>query len=919
MQTIDINSTTIQRLQERAAQENCTVDDLLNRWLDAPPDAICPNFQLLESIPSEVVVADARQPDYPIIFVNSAFEAVTGYSREEAIGQNARFLQANDTNQDELAILREAINNHRNCDVVLRNYRKDGTLFYNDLRIAPIRDERNEVTHYIAVQRDITDRVQAEKALRQSEARYKLLTEIMLDYAVSIRVEPDGRLFAEWIIGAFTEITGLPHDVMKRQASLVATHPDDLLRVQQDIAHTLRNNPTISEYRIYRQSDDRYIWLRVSRRPVWDEDEERVVRFYSVSQDITERKLAEEALRQSEARLRSLVETQTAFVVRVDMNGRYTYVNQRFNETYGWIYPNGLIGETTAESIISADRDRAYQTVQQCLRNPGTPVQATLRKPDRDGGVRWTMWEFVALQNAAGSVTEVQCVGFDITQQVLVENELRRNQQLLQSVMHSVRDIVWAVDLSSLEIVYISDAVDTICGRPKSEFYRNNQFWLQITHPEDIAAIENGHNIVLAHGSGEWEYRIIRPDGEHRWLSTRAWLLLDDNGQPMRITGVTTDITEQRQTQSQLQLHMAALTMAANAIVITDASGNIQWANPAFTELTGYAPDEAWGRSLGQLVKSGLHDRAFYQDIWQTILAGQVWSGKIINRRKDGTLYTEEQTITPIMDEDGRIEHFVAIKQDVTERELMQQSEIEREKLAASLRREKEYNSAIQNMVAALAHDLRTPLTVISTSQELLNRYFDRIDAEKRREKLETIGKQLHYVKELLNDLTLITGTSLNHRQLQTSRLNLAALCQVTVQDIQESVGARHCLKFITDGQIEFANVDDVLVSRILLNLLSNAVKYSPEDTEITLELNRRDHWIVLRVRDQGIGIAEANQSHVFAPFYRVDNLHNADGTGLGLSIVSDCVRIHEGHICVQSELGVGSVFTVELPLIGDN
>lgn len=919
MQTIDVKSTTIQRLQERAAQENCTVDDLLNRWLDAPPDAICPNFQLLESIPSEVVVADARQPDYPIIFVNSAFEAVTGYSREEAIGQNARFLQANDTNQDELAILREAINNHRNCDVVLRNYRKDGTLFYNDLRIAPIRDERNEVTHYIAVQRDITDRVQAEKALRQSEARYKLLTEIMLDYAVSIRVEPDGRLFAEWIIGAFTEITGLPHDVMKRQASLVATHPDDLLRVQQDIAHTLRNNPTISEYRIYRQSDDRYIWLRVSRRPVWDEDEERVVRFYSVSQDITERKLAEEALRQSEARLRSLVETQTAFVVRVDMNGRYTYVNQRFNETYGWIYPNGLIGETTAESIISADRDRAYQTVQQCLRNPGTPVQATLRKPDRDGGVRWTMWEFVALQNAAGSVTEVQCVGFDITQQVLVENELRRNQQLLQSVMHSVRDIVWAVDLSSLEIVYISDAVDTICGRPKSEFYRNNQFWLQITHPEDIAAIENGHNIVLAHGSGEWEYRIIRPDGEHRWLSTRAWLLLDDNGQPMRITGVTTDITEQRQTQSQLQLHMAALTMAANAIVITDASGNIQWANPAFTELTGYAPDEAWGRSLGQLVKSGLHDRAFYQDIWQTILAGQVWSGKIINRRKDGTLYTEEQTITPIMDEDGRIEHFVAIKQDVTERELMQQSEIEREKLAASLRREKEYNSAIQNMVAALAHDLRTPLTVISTSQELLNRYFDRIDAEKRREKLETIGKQLHYVKELLNDLTLITGTSLNHRQLQTSRLNLAALCQVTVQDIQESVGARHCLKFITDGQIEFANVDDVLVSRILLNLLSNAVKYSPEDTEITLELNRRDHWIVLRVRDQGIGIAEANQSHVFAPFYRVDNLHNADGTGLGLSIVSDCVRIHEGHICVQSELGVGSVFTVELPLIGDN
>ena len=125
------------------------------------------------------------------------------------------------------------------------------------------------------------------------------------------------------------------------------------------------------------------------------------------------------------------------------------------------------------------------------------------------------------------------------------------------------------------------------------------------------------------------------------------------------------DITERKRAEQALRLQAAALTSAANAIVITDRDGRITWANPAFTDLTGYALEEAVGQSP-RILKSGKHDQPFYEHLWDTILSGQVWHGALTNRRKDGSLYEDEQTITPVRDERGEITHFIAIKQDIT-------------------------------------------------------------------------------------------------------------------------------------------------------------------------------------------------------------------------------------------------------------
>jgi two-component system sensor histidine kinase/response regulator len=163
------------------------------------------------------------------------------------------------------------------------------------------------------------------------------------------------------------------------------------------------------------------------------------------------------------------------------------------------------------------------------------------------------------------------------------------------------------------------------------------------------------------------EYSYVTPAGEELWESWTDRGIFDENGQLVEIQAVGRDITQRRINERILRLQATALESAANAIVITDHEGIITWANPAFTRLTGYSLEEARGQNP-RVLKSGKHEPGFYQNLWETVLAGEIWHEEIINKRKDGSLYTEEMTITPVHDTRGEITHFIAIKQDITER-----------------------------------------------------------------------------------------------------------------------------------------------------------------------------------------------------------------------------------------------------------
>ena len=234
-------------------------------------------------------------------------------------------------------------------------------------------------------------------------------------------------------------------------------------------------------------------------------------------------------------------------------------------------------------------------------------------------------------------------------------------------------------------ILYFNSTLESMTGYSREEI-PDIRTWFEKLYPGPAyrstilkvhAEIEIGSPNVRIR-----ESVITRKDGEKRWCKFVSNFAPDGN----RVVFVI-DVTEEKQIRERMRLQAAALKAAANAVVITDGNGNIRWVNPAFTHLTGYAAEEAIGQNP-RILKSGKHDKAFYKNLWGTILAGRVWHGEIVNRRKDGTCYTEEMTITPVQDPESHVLHFIAVKQDITLRKEME------EKLRES---EERYRSIVEH------------------------------------------------------------------------------------------------------------------------------------------------------------------------------------------------------------------------------
>lgn len=255
---------------------------------------------------------------------------------------------------------------------------------------------------------------------------------------------------------------------------------------------------------------------------------------------------------------------------------------------------------------------------------------------------------------------------------------------------------------------------------------------------------------------------------------------------------------------------------------------------------------------------------------------------------------------------------------DTTERKKAEQVEYEYEQIKARFQQEREHNTLVQDIMSKLSHDLRTPLSIILTAKDVLRLYFDKITPEKREEKLNTIEHQVQFVLELLDDMSWLVRRSPDEKRFAPKLINLATLCKVIAEDISPTYDNKYQIQFLNRSEEEFAFVDDTLVSRIVMNLLTNAIKYSQDNTDIRLEMDYSKHVVIIRVIDNGMGISPEDLPHIFEILYRVEASSHIDGNGMGLSIVKDCVERHQGAISVESEVGKGSTFTIELPLQTD-
>lgn len=236
-------------------------------------------------------------------------------------------------------------------------------------------------------------------------------------------------------------------------------------------------------------------------------------------------------------------------------------------------------------------------------------------------------------------------------------------------------DGLWDWDFTAGTILF-SKRWYEIQGFDESEVGPGVKDWEDLVHPDDLPTVNAA---LQKHFYGETpsfscEHRVRHKSGDYKWILGRGMVVARDvNAKPLRIIGTHSDITERKNVELALRLKDFALNAAANAVVITDTEGRIEWANKAFSQLSGYELNESTGKLLGELVKSGLQDEAFYKQLWQTIQKREVWKGELLNRRKDRSLYWEEMSIAPMVSDNGEITHFVAIKQDISQRKTAEQ------------------------------------------------------------------------------------------------------------------------------------------------------------------------------------------------------------------------------------------------------
>ncbi len=250
---------------------------------------------------------------------------------------------------------------------------------------------------------------------------------------------------------------------------------------------------------------------------------------------------------------------------------------------------------------------------------------------------------------------------------VSYKESLKQSYNLLEKTFTSLAEAVLVVDSSNNTILTCNSAVETIIGYTRKDIVGKSNDFLFLEHDQYQKMrrryADNAEQSTILQDEIEMRHR----DGHHFIAEITMTNMPDETDRQQSQVIVVRDITERRKAEQQLRVQTAALEAAANGIVITNPNGIVEWANATFSDMTGYARDSVIGQNMN-LLKSGQQDKAYYNQMWQTIRSGEVWSGEIINKHRNGHLYSEEQTIAPVRDNDGEISHFVAIKQDITER-----------------------------------------------------------------------------------------------------------------------------------------------------------------------------------------------------------------------------------------------------------
>ena len=610
----------------------------------------------------------------------------------------------------------------------------------------------------------------------------------------------------------------------------------------------------------------------------------------------------------SEARLRRIVESDMIGLQFWDAAGGITDANDAFLRIVGYTRDDIRAGRVRWRDMTPPEYRSRDDNAQRELDTTGVSPPFEKEYVRKDGTRVPVLVGGATFPNLPG-----QGVAFvlDITEEHRVQRALAGTVEMLERTGDMAKVGGWELDLRTMKLFWslATCRIHEVDPPVAPELEEGIDLYFPpearpIIRAAMRAAIDNGTPYDL-------ELPKITAKGRPIWVRVQGSAVME-NGKAIKLLGAFHDITERKQAEAELRLLSAALNAAANSIVITDRNGTVEWVNPAYTALTGYGAKDAIGKNQRDLVYSGVHGEPFYRELWDTILAGDVWHGEMTNRRKDGSLYIVDQTITSVKNTRGEFAHFIVIQRDLTEQKRLEAQFLQAQKM-----------EVVGRLASGIAHDFNNLLTVINGTASLA--LTDLKQDDSRRADL----LQIHAAGDRAAVLTQQLLAFSRKQIMKTTALNLSALVADLRGMLQRLIGEGITLVVNPAKDVGSVMADAGQIEQVVMNLAVNARDAMPRGGTLTIETREvaldeafaAEHpsvqpgpHVMLAISDTGDGMDEATRTQIFEPFFTTKAL--GKGTGLGLSTVYGIVKQSGGSILVNSELGKGTTFTIYLPRV---
>ncbi|WP_207515791.1 PAS domain-containing protein [Longitalea luteola] len=884
-------------------------------------------YNLFNEVP--FAVAALKGPELIIEYINQYSLAIWQLSKDEVVGKPL-FDVRPDLRKSAAPIHEEVYRTKRRFEAreapiqMLVNGNEE--LRYFNVTIDPMKDDEGNIVGQLATSIDVTQQVVARKKIEESETRVRIAVESGQLGTFDIDLVRHSIVFSDRL----AVICGLdPTKKWSHHDLLNTLHPEDLPVRNKAYEIALQTGNLHYEARVI-WGDGSVHWLRIHGRVKYENGEAK--RIFGIAHDITDERIAQEKIRESEERFRALVNATSDVVYR--MSPDWTQMQELKGR--GFISDTGEpIKDWVNKYIHPKDQERVQQAIATAIKTKSI-FELEHQVISADGTLGWTFSRAIPILDKEGDIVEWFGTASDITERIRIESQLKINEERYALTINATNLGIWDFDVKN-QVVVGSGKIAAIYGLASNEEY-NLAVAFDSIYPDDrneqnklFESIINGR----VNKSFATEYRIIhKKSGAVKWIRAHGKAFFDEQGQLTRTVGTVADVTEAKLAEDALkesENRFRTLTQSLPQLVWTATrEGYCDFFNQQWYDYTGSTPEQSFGDGWAKYIHPQ-HVSALYAKWQQSIKSGQPVVFEFQLKAKDNGYQWFYVLGNPVTDENGSVIKWVGALTNIEERKTIEEK---LERLVADrtseLRQANQElhrsNDDLQQFAHVASHDLKEPVRKIRTFVSRLKEEYRTFLPEQGERFLQKIENAANRMNAMIDGV--LTYSSLTGSEQKKESVDLGEVLEQIESDLELLIQQKSAI--IEKGELPCITGSRMLLYQLFYNLINNSLKFVRQaESPVVRILSRRltpdeidsrrldegKEYVQIIVTDNGIGFNESNAEIIFKTFTRLNSKDQYEGTGLGLALCKKIVERHGGHITANGKEGEGAQFYITLPI----